>query len=99
MRWRTQEEVFKAKGQLTCGNKACESKEKLASFEVSQPGSESEFLLGKFCLCGNWSEEERTGEAEALPRVWIQTKLQKDEEAREATTKRRKTQKEIEVGR
>ena len=34
MRWRTESEVFRGKGQFTCGNKACDAESELTSFEV-----------------------------------------------------------------
>jgi len=35
MRWRTQDEVFKGKGQFICGNKKCDNKDDLKSYEVN----------------------------------------------------------------
>jgi protein FRA10AC1 len=35
LRWRTQDEVFKGKGQFICGNKKCDRKDDLKSYEVN----------------------------------------------------------------
>jgi protein FRA10AC1 len=44
MRWRTEAEVFAGKGQFECGNKHCQSKEALSSWEVCDFQT---FLLGQ----------------------------------------------------
>jgi len=35
LRWRTQQEVFVGKGQFVCGNKSCNEKDRLKSYEVN----------------------------------------------------------------
>lgn len=41
LRWRTQNEVFDGKGQFVCGNKRCNEKENLKSFELNFAYSEN----------------------------------------------------------
>ena len=38
MRWRVEKEVVVGKGQFSCGNKRCDSKSGLASYEVGAGG-------------------------------------------------------------
>uniref|UniRef100_A0A2N9HUC2 Protein FRA10AC1 n=1 Tax=Fagus sylvatica TaxID=28930 RepID=A0A2N9HUC2_FAGSY len=49
LRWRTEKEVISGKGQFICGNKHCDEKDGLASYEASVPSSIINLLLVNFC--------------------------------------------------
>jgi len=54
MRWRTQAEVFAGKGQFVCGNKKCNQKDNLKSYEVNfaySEGGEHKNALVKLRMC------------------------------------------------
>lgn len=54
MRWRIEKEVFSGKGQFICGNKTCDKREGLKSYEVNfayVEGGEQKNALVKLRLC------------------------------------------------
>eukprot|EP00741_Cyanophora_paradoxa_P025457 tig00000382_g24575.t1 len=54
LRWRTEKEVFAGKGQFVCGNKRCDGREQLRSFEVNfayVEANERKNALVKLRLC------------------------------------------------
>ncbi|KAL5708211.1 hypothetical protein ACHQM5_019031 [Ranunculus cassubicifolius] len=54
LRWRTEREVIAGKGQFICGNKQCEEKSGLASYEVNfsyQEAGENKQALVKLVCC------------------------------------------------
>ncbi|XP_002981847.2 protein FRA10AC1 [Selaginella moellendorffii] len=54
LRWRTEKEVIAGKGQFICGNKDCNAKEELCSYEVNfvyKEAGESKQALVKLRLC------------------------------------------------
>jgi len=60
MRWRTEKEVFSGKGQFICGNKACEERENLRSYEVNfeyMEAGEQKNALVKLRLCPPCAEK------------------------------------------
>jgi protein FRA10AC1 len=60
MRWRTEKEVFSGKGQFICGNKTCEEKDKLCSYEVNfsyMEKEEQKNALVKLRLCPSCAEK------------------------------------------
>ncbi|KAJ8919197.1 hypothetical protein NQ315_012185 [Exocentrus adspersus] len=60
LRWRTEKEVIVGKGQFTCGNKRCEEKDNLRSWEVNfaytEHGNKKNALV-KIRLCPACSEK------------------------------------------
>ncbi|KAK9683003.1 hypothetical protein RND81_10G111800 [Saponaria officinalis] len=60
LRWRTEKEVISGKGQFVCGNKHCDEKEGLASFEVnfsySEAGEHKQALV-KLVVCEGCAEK------------------------------------------
>lgn len=64
MRWRVEKEVVSGKGQFTCGNKKCDSGEKLTSWEVNfsyDEQGEKKNCLVKLRLCPNCSRKLNHG--------------------------------------
>ncbi|XP_038975579.1 protein FRA10AC1 homolog isoform X3 [Phoenix dactylifera] len=60
LRWRTEKEVISGKGQFICGNRACNEKESLGSYEVNfsyTEAGESKQALVKLVACKRCSEK------------------------------------------
>ncbi|KAJ8748768.1 hypothetical protein K2173_011323 [Erythroxylum novogranatense] len=60
MRWRTEKEVISGKGQFICGNKHCDEKDDLASYEVNfsyVEAEESKQALVKLVTCKRCAEK------------------------------------------
>ena len=61
MRWRTEKEVVLGKGQFICGNKICEEKDNLKSWEVNfeykEAKEEKKNALVKLRLCPECSDK------------------------------------------
>ncbi|XP_058744145.1 uncharacterized protein LOC131616737 [Vicia villosa] len=60
LRWRTEKEVMSGKGQFICGNKHCNEKEGLASYEVNFcyfEAGENKQALVKLVACGRCAEK------------------------------------------
>uniref|UniRef100_A0A7C8ZNR7 Protein FRA10AC1 n=2 Tax=Opuntia streptacantha TaxID=393608 RepID=A0A7C8ZNR7_OPUST len=60
LRWRTEKEVISGKGQFICGNKHCDEKNGLASYEVNfsyfEAGENKQALI-KLVACGRCAEK------------------------------------------
>ncbi|KAJ6755116.1 ACID PHOSPHATASE-RELATED [Salix purpurea] len=60
LRWRTEKEVISGKGQFICGNKHCDVKDGLASYEVNFSyfeAGENKQALVKLILCDRCAEK------------------------------------------
>ena len=60
LRWRTEEEVVRTKGQLLCGSKDCESSDDLHSFELPfqyAENGETKRALVKVRLCSKCAQK------------------------------------------
>ncbi|XP_031273800.1 protein FRA10AC1 isoform X2 [Pistacia vera] len=74
LRWRTEKEVMSGKGQFVCGNKHCDEKDGLASYEVNfsyVEAGESKQALVKLVICERCAEKlhyKRRKEKELLER-------------------------------
>ncbi|KAI4333132.1 hypothetical protein L6164_017975 [Bauhinia variegata] len=74
LRWRTEKEVISGKGQFICGNKHCNEKDRLASYEVNFSyfeAGENKQALVKLVTCERCAEKlhyKRRKEKELLER-------------------------------
>ncbi|XP_044490076.1 protein FRA10AC1 isoform X2 [Mangifera indica] len=74
LRWRTEKEVMSGKGQFVCGNKHCDEKDGLASYEVNfsyVEAGENKQALVKLVTCESCAEKlhyKRRKEKELLER-------------------------------
>ncbi|WCJ18436.1 hypothetical protein M5689_000787 [Euphorbia peplus] len=60
LRWRTEKEVISGKGQFICGNKHCDEKDQLASYEVNfsySEAGENKQALVKLVACERCAEK------------------------------------------
>ncbi|CAO2817398.1 unnamed protein product [Amaranthus hypochondriacus] len=92
LRWRTENEVISGKGQFICGNKHCEEKTGLASFEVNFSyfeAGENKQALVKLVVCERCAEKlhyKRNRERKLM-----------ESQQREDSKKNRKTQSDEEL--
>lgn len=101
MRWRTEHEVMKGKGQFECGSKHCDVKNKLTTWEVSPFHEIGHIIslthLGKFCLYRTWRAKECLGQAPAVQSLFFEAQfLFYQEEDQKGAFREEETQKEEE---
>lgn len=70
MRWRSEKEVMLGKGQFVCGNKRCDVKDDLSSYEA---------CFGQFYIQGGWRKQTGIGQIKSLLWMWREAELQKGE--------------------
>mmetsp|Transcript_19420 Transcript_19420/g.54076 ORF Transcript_19420/g.54076 Transcript_19420/m.54076 type:complete len:264 (-) Transcript_19420:111-902(-) len=90
MRWRTQKEVIAGKGQFICGNKRCDSRTGLASYEVNfgyREDGEARQALVKLRVCTACAAKLNYKKQMALSSARKRKEGQRDDE--KATGKRR----------
>ncbi|XP_065870911.1 uncharacterized protein [Euphorbia lathyris] len=112
LRWRTEKEVMSGKGQFICGNKHCDEKDQLASYEVNfsySEAGENKQALVKLVACERCAEKlnykkrkdkERLEklEKEEYKRKREPTKVNDDRDYERSKAKRKKGKKTLVSG-